>query len=144
MIADQQLVDYMFRYERYIKIGNDLLRRHFKVVGCPLLAKRQDKIPMQGEVESEGFSFSFHFHGMGCLFKFGKTIVDFDYSFGDFIYKGFESRKLFLFIESSSNDEVLKEDVDRSIRRLEFKGVLLRKDESSIDTYEYQLNKDMM
>jgi hypothetical protein len=92
------LLGLLLKYEEYIQKGNDILKKVFNTDFSPLLAKGKGLIPSEGVIESERLSFKFH--GIGCLFNFENTIVDFDYSFGDFIYKGFEADKFYQFVAS--------------------------------------------
>lgn len=129
-------------YEKYIKEGNEILQTYFTLNGkSPLLARREDKIPKSGKIDSENMKFNFH--GMGCRLEFGKIVVDFDYSFGDFIYKGFETSKLYWFIESyfDSNQQISKNEFYESLKQLEDEGFIIRKNESSYDTYDYLVNQ---
>ena len=132
-----KLLELLLKYEEYIQKGNDILKKVFNTDLPPLLAKRKGLIPSEGVIESEKLSFKFH--GMGCLFNFENTIVDFDYSFGDFIYKGFEADKFYQFVVSfPESSEIKKKDTFNSaLIELQSKGMIIEKDSDCIDTYKY-------
>jgi len=142
MTNSKELIDFIIEYENYVTKGNEILQSSFKMDKSPLLAKREGKIPAKGRLDNENLTFSFH--GMGCRFEFGDIIVDFDYTFGDFIYKGFETSKLYWFIESClgpDSEQISREGFEQSLKQLEDKGVITKIDESSYDTYDYVLNR---
>lgn len=138
MITTDELIAYITKYESYVKIGNETLQRFYSVDTSPLVSRREDKIPKEGKIEN----MTFNFHGMGCRLEFDEVVVDFDYSFGDFVYKGFETSKLFWFITSlvHSKEKISLGELNTSLKKLEDAGIILTNDESSNDTYDYKLN----
>lgn len=141
MISSKNLIEYIKEYERYVKKGNEILQSYFKVNKSPLLAKREGKIPTHGTIESE--KMVFYFHGIGCRLEFGEIVVDFDYSFGDFDYKGFEVSKLYMFVVSRANSDkkIARESFDQLLKELEKEGAIIGRGDFSYDTYDYILNK---
>ncbi|MNS63468.1 hypothetical protein D3C72_965630 [compost metagenome] len=141
IMTNQNFRDLILLYENYIQKGNEYLKFDFHLSKSPLLAKRRGELPASGQIVDKNFSFQFH--GMGCVFKFGDLFVDFDYSFSDFIYKGFELSKLHSFISSylkvNGLPQISISETAQLVFNLEKSGVLREKEENSIDTYEYTL-----
>lgn len=143
MRSDKDLVELITKYEEYISEGNALLKEKYSIDVSPLLAKNRGLIPRSGIIDF-GKRMIFTFHGMGCLFDFDGVIVDFDYTYNDFVYKGFQPLKLFQFVESyPRTSDSLKNEItfNRTILQLELEGIILRKPKDSIDIYTYQLKK---
>lgn len=142
MMNSKKLKNFIQEYEKYIKRGNEMLQIHFTLeMKSPLLARREGQIPKDGEIDSENMKFSFH--GMGCRLEFGKIVVDFDYSFTDFMYKGFETSKLYWFIESclGADHKITKDNFHQLLKQLEEEGFIISKEESSYDTHDYIVNQ---
>lgn len=140
--------DELFRlitqYEELIKKGNTALTNSFSLTKPPLLARREGVLPAFGTFNLDGENASFRFHGMGCRFEFNTLIVEFDYAFSTFEYKGFEASKLFWFVKSNPQaSEALKSrDVfNEALLWLVKNGNLIKADDATIDTYEYILCK---
>lgn len=133
-----QLLDLIKKYEMYVERGNQLLIDYYKAKKSPLIAKREGIIPSRGELNYNAYSMKFSFHGMGCRFVFDNVIVDFDYAFKTFEYKGFEVDKLFCFVQSSSLN-INKKVFNESLKELEVNNLIRKKSENSIDTYDYVL-----
>lgn len=140
MMDSKKIIDLIIDYEDHIKKGNIILQDFYKINESPLLGRRKGQIPVNGKLEHKNMSFNFH--GIGCTFEFGKIIADFDYTFGDFVYKGFEVSKLYTFIESCTNSSIgdLSEDsLRKSLKQMEKTGLLTKREPSSYDTYDYVL-----
>lgn len=145
MKNEKELFKLIVKYEDFIKIGNTFLMKVYNIDKSPLLAKREGIIPHSGIVELDDIKMNFKFHGMGCRFEFGDITIEFDYSFGDFLYKGFEISKLFWFIESYPNlDLELNNKIifQQCILKLEQDGIIA-KNKNSIDTHDYVLVKNI-
>jgi hypothetical protein len=142
MNEKEQLLHLIKMYEEYVKKGNQLLKETYHTERPPLLAKREGTIPPAGTIETGDLKMSFRFHGMGCRFDFAGIIIEFDYTFGGFVYKGFQSSKLYWFIESypdASPELKSKERFSETLSELLQNETLLRKNDSSPDSYEYIL-----
>ncbi len=140
MNLSEELIALIGKYEAYISKGNMLLKKYFNVNKPPFLAKRDGVIPVSGTLNFNNEQMAFRFHGIGCRFEFKEAVIEFDYTFGDFIYKGFQVSKLFWFIESyfGASEEIKKEDIFKQvISELELKGKIKKKDGPSYDTYDY-------
>jgi hypothetical protein len=144
MMEENNLHQLIVEYESYIRLGNTILAETYKTDISPILAKRQQIIPAQGTIEANGGQLSFRFHGMGCLFDFHGTIVDFDYDFGDFVYRGFDPFKLKKFLDTFPATPLFLKDqqvFEQSLAELLSKGIIKEKNEGSLGTYKYQLSK---
>lgn len=132
------LISIIKRYDDYVKLGNKLITMHYKLEISPLVAWIKGKIPKTATIDE--YEFKFTFHGMGCRFEFGEVIVDFDYTYSDFIYKGFLVRKLFDFIQCLGfSDWLLETHLKKELDKLEFEGVLIKKQPNDINIYDYYL-----
>lgn len=142
MKKHKELLELLIKYDAYIEKGNTLLKKKFNTELPPLLAKRAGLIPANGIIESETEKVIFRFHGMGCRFEFDEVVVEFDYSFGDFVYKGFQTLKLFWFIESLPNansDFRIPSVYNEALQELEMTGKIVKKDSASPNTFDYSL-----
>lgn len=142
MTNTDKLIQYIKEYEALIHKGNKYLQIFYQLNKSPLLERREGKIPVSGYLDE--IEMSYKFHGIGCKFKFKNAIVDFDYSFVDFIYKGFETSKLYWYIESCADPDgevMTKVDFDNSLNQLENKGVIIKSNMDSLDTHDYVLKE---
>ena len=139
-MAKEELLDNIIHFERLVKQYNSLLLEHFNVSICPLLAKRNGVIPKSGIIIDGNEVIHYAFHGMGCRFENDK-IIDFDYSCGDFTYKGFEVDKLYEFIKSDNNSYnklKVKDFFLDALSQLELSQLIV-KNELNVDTHDYSL-----
>lgn len=138
-MIENELLTLIDNYESHIDKGNRLLKKNFKTELPPLIAMRKGIISKSGVINED---FSYNFHGMGCLFTFEKKVlVDFDYSFGDFVYKGFDPFKLHLFIKTYTCIRKSFENIDFLVEvlgKLELKNKIIKKDANDIDTYTFR------
>ena len=130
------------KFESFVEKGNKLLTKVYQLDEPPLLSKRHGKLPKSGKVP--GYEMFYNFHGMGCYFKFGRYEVDFDYTFGDFVYVGFQVSKLSNFIQSSlgETDVFDQNAINRALIILEENGQVIRNITDYKNTYEYRLVKE--
>jgi hypothetical protein len=141
MNKKKKLQQLILEYENFIRLGNTNLKEIFHTQKSPLQAMREGIIPRSGVIkfgESDENMF-FQFHGIGCRFELNNLVVEFDYSFGDFLYKGFDSSKLFLFVKNhpKSGAELSNNIIfEQCLLELEEHKVIV-KNTNSIDTYDY-------
>jgi hypothetical protein len=143
MSNSDQVLQAILRYERTIKQFNSFISDEFNLEISPLLAKRKKIIPEEGCINVSGINISYKFHGMGCGLNIDGIQVEFDYSFDDFVYRGFELDKLFLFIstEKLSNNEIInRSEFDNAFSILIITNEVMNIRISPYDTYDYVLN----
>ena len=131
-------------YENFIEMGNSALYEAYDLSIPPLKAKVNGIIPKSGELEVNNVRLSFWFHGMGCQFNFSGIIVDFDYTYKYFEYKGFDLWKLHNFILSvpEKYDSLKDKDIyDKSIKQLELEGRIIKNANDNLGSYDYELVK---
>jgi hypothetical protein len=136
----EMLFEKIVEFESLVKRYNQLLSETFGITISPLLATRQGLIPHKGIIKDKDEIVHFVFHGMGCRFE-NNLVVDFNSSFGDFIYKGFEIKKIFEFINSCKdlNEKLkIKPFFLEALSQLESSNLIVKNGEG-IDTHEYSL-----
>ena len=141
MKVSEELITLIAKYEELIRKGNSAFIKTYSLDKSPLLAKREGLIPQFGTMTFEGNEMAFSFHGIGCRLLFDDSIVvEFDYIFKQFVYKGFEVKKLFWFLESFPGVSAAlrnQEQFREAILELESLGVLVKNEDDPINTYDY-------
>lgn len=142
---ENELVQLIVEYENYIQKGNLYLKDIYNINTSPFLAKNNNSIPAENSLFFNGEYFSFRFHGIGCCFKFNSVVVDFDYSFNNFIYEGFDKIKLFNFI-LSLNSNIFNDykTYNNVLLKLHENGIVTTPRVNSNSTYDYILNKNLV
>lgn len=141
------LAHYLLEYERLVTHCNKIITRFYQLDRPPVLAKNAKLIPRSATITLDDEALYYSFHGIGCFCSLDDRIIDFDYCFGTFKYRGFEARKVWEFIESDSNKRRAFKNVKsflNALSELENKGVVVRNTLNRIDTYEYTLDKEKL
>lgn len=113
MSNKETLLNVLYSFEEFIHRGNQYLQEEYHLEEPVIVAKMRGIIPQIGMIQKEDvILMTFRFHGVGCLFKFGEIMVDFDYEREGFTYKYFDIHKFYLFVKSYlPSSEFLSEPV---------------------------------
>lgn len=142
MTESQLLFQCIEEYESRISSGLKAISDHYDLSVLPYVAKCKKLIPSSGELTSIEYGlFKYHFHGIGCEFNYSGIIVDFDFTWRYFVYKGFTLFKLRQFILSHEEYKILSDEVLLSslLTELVENGTLFERDKSDkLNEYLYQ------
>lgn len=141
-----ELIHYLLEYEKFVAHCNQLITEYYQLCIPLILARNTGIIPISAIIRVNHEELNYSFHGIGCLCKLNSRIIDFDYCFGTFEYKGFETYAVWAFIESDLNERRALTDKSlfvNALLDLEAKGIIC-KYHGQLDTYEYVLNREMI
>lgn len=135
------LAYYLLEYEGLVAHCNQMITNYYQLDISPILAKNAKIIPKTATIIVNNEKLHFALHGIGCLCTSNEWVVDFDYSFATFIYKGFEAHKVWEFINSDARRTLKdKRTFFNALPDLEGNGIILRQPINQTDTHEYILN----